>query len=94
MQVFYLLYVIVNCHLLAIHSILMRFVEVSLLSQLFPSALSLLCNHFGFLQLQPHFLHLLLESLVLVLDVSYQSNLIVMEGSLLLELMPLLLENI
>jgi len=45
MEVFDLLNIIVYYSLLSVHSILMRFVEISFFSQLLPGAFSLLSSH-------------------------------------------------
>lgn len=93
MKVFDLSNIISNGNLLSIDSILMRFMKVPFLSQLFPSALCLFRHHLCFLQLQAHLLDFLLQTVVLVLHVRYQTYLVVVECAFLLQFVPLLLKH-
>lgn len=93
-QVFDFLNITTNGDLLSIDSILMCLVEVSLLPQLLPGALGLLSRHLRLSQLGPHLHNLLLKPPVLILNISYQPNLVIMERPFLLQLVPFLLEHI
>ena len=72
----------------------MRLVEVTLLSKQFPSAFGLVGNDLGLSEFCTHLHNLVLEALVLVVYVGYQTDVVVVEGALLLQLEPLLLEDI
>jgi hypothetical protein len=68
--------------------------EVTLLTKQFPSAFGLVSDNLGLSELGPHLNYLVFEAFILVVYVSYQPNVVVVEGSLLLQLEPLLLEDI
>ena len=93
-QVLHPLDVLGDVDLLAVNSVLVGLVEVSLLPQLLPGGLGLVCDHVGLRQLNLHCIDLCSEFGILIMHVSYQSDLNVVEGSLLLKLVPLLLEDI
>ena len=68
--------------------------EVSLLPELFPSGLSLVSDNVGLFELNLHGFNVSPELGIFVVHIGYKSNLHVMEGSLLLQLMPFLLKGV
>jgi hypothetical protein len=72
----------------------MRLVEVTLFTQKLPGALGLVSHNLGLCELSAHLDNLVLETLVLIVYVSYQPNVVIIEGALLLQLKPLLLEDV
>lgn len=78
--------------LLVVHAVLVSFVEVALFSQFVPCRFGLLSLNLGLFELLAHFLDLESQARILVCNVRYQANAIVLENSLLLEFVPLLLE--
>ena len=83
-----------DCDFFLVDSVLMALVIVSLFSQLFPSGFSVICDYFGTSKLLSHFVYFSLHLGILVVDVGYKSDSIVLECALLLQLEPLLLEYI
>lgn len=72
----------------------MRLVEVPLFAQEFPCGFGLIGDNLSLRKLLLHLGNLVSEPTVLVFDVGYEADVIVMEGPLLLKLVPLLLEHI
>ena len=68
--------------------------EITLLSKLLPGTLSLVSDDICFFQFYLHNFYFRSEFGILVVHVSYQTDLDVMERSFLLELVPLLLEDV
>ena len=93
-KILHFLNVLSNCYFLSINSILMSLVEISFFSQLLPSRLRLISNYVSLLQFNFHGINFGSKFGILVMHVSYQSDLNVVEGSFLLELMPLLLKDV
>ena len=58
MKVFHFFDILTNGNFFAVDSILMRLVEISLLSELFPSGFGLFGNHIGLLKLYLHLVNL------------------------------------
>ena len=81
-------------YLLIIDSGLVTFMEVSLLPELVPGRLRLLGLDLGLLELLAHLLDLKRKSCILVGDISDETNAVILERSLLLQLVPLLLESV
>jgi hypothetical protein len=69
-------------------------VEVSLLSQQLPSRLGLLSHDLGRSQFNTHLLYFFSQSFVLIIDISYEAYVVVLESTFLLKLIPLLMENV
>ena len=72
----------------------MSLVEVSLLPEELPGRLGLVRDDRGLRKLGAHLDDLVLKTFVLIVDVSYQADVVVVEGTFLLELEPLLLEDV
>lgn len=72
----------------------MGLVEVSLLAEELPGRFGLVRDDRGLGKLGTHLNNLVLKALVLIIDVSYQADVVVVEGTFLLELEPLLLEDV
>jgi hypothetical protein len=94
MKILHSLNVLRNGNLLPIDSILVLSMEVSLLTKLFPSALRLVGDHVGLGKLYLHRLNLGAQFGILIVHVSYQTDLHIVKSALFLQLMPLLLENV
>ena len=89
-----MLNLLVNLYLFSVDTILMSLMIVALLSQLLPCRFSFFSDNLGRVKLSAHFVDLDLHLLVLVRDIGDQADAKVLEGSLLLELEPLLLEDV
>ena len=79
-----LLDVIADGHLFPVDSILVGLVEIPLLAQEFPGRLGLVRDDRGLGKLGTHLDDLVLKTLILVVDVSYQADMVVVEGTFLL----------
>jgi len=94
MQVFHSLNVLGNGNFFAVNSILMLSMEISLLSQFFPSRFSLISDDVSVFKLNLHFFNFSSQLCIFVFTVSYQSYRYIMKSAFFLKLMPFLLENI
>ena len=94
MQVSHFLDVLSNGHFFGVNSVLMRLVEIPLLPELLPGRNGLLSTLIGDLELDLELVNLLFKFDVFVLAVSYQSDADVVEGALLLQLVPLRVEDV
>lgn len=65
--------VVANGHLLPVYAVLVGLVEVPLLAQELPGRLGLVRDDRGLSKLGPHLDHLVLKTLILIVDVSYQA---------------------
>ena len=93
-EVFHSFDILCDCNFFTVNSVLMLSVEVPLFSQFLPSGFGLVCNHVGFFQLNFHSLNLGSQFGILVVHVSYQTYLNIVECAFLLKFMPLLLEDV
>ena len=68
--------------------------EVPFLSELLPGGLGLLCDDVGLLKFDLHLVDFGSQFVILVLTVSYQTDLYIVESALLLKFVPLLVEDV
>ena len=94
MKVFHALDVLGDCHLFSIYTVLMLSMEIPFFSELLPGALGLVGNNVSLLQLHFHGFDFGTQFGILVVHVSYQTNLDIVEGAFFLKLVPLLLEDV
>ena len=93
-QVLHFLYILGNGHFFGVNTILMRLVEVSLLSQFFPGWNWLFGALIGYRELNFELINFLFKLYVFIFAVSYQSEIDIMERSFLLEFVPFRVENV
>jgi hypothetical protein len=91
-KITHLLDVLSDGDLFTVDSILVRLVEISLLSDLLPGRNGLLGAMLSYLELYFEVRDLFLKFCILVSTVSYQSNSYIVEGSFLLKVMPFTVE--
>jgi len=80
--------------LFSVYSVLVMLVEVTFFPKFFPCALSIFSNDLCLFQFASHAFDLSLHPNVFALDISNETNTQILEGSLLLQFVPLLLENV
>ena len=94
MHAFDLLDVGCDGDLFFVDSVLMALMVVTFLSQLLPSGFGIISNNLSISKLLFHLINFSLHLSILVVNVGYKSNSVVLERALLLKLEPFLLEYV
>lgn len=94
MQILHFLDMLVKSDLLPINSVLVCLVEISLLSQVLPGRLGLVSDDVSLCKFNLHIFYFLLQLIIFVFHVSYQSDGYIVERAFLLELVPLILKDV